>query len=407
LKLINTVPNTRLLISTFSVCFSVFLFTIGQGATNPILPILVQNLGATTSMTGFVVGIFGAGRFLTNLPAGFFAQKFGKKPILIIGPAIASIGYYLTGYFDSTGLILISRLITGLGGGIHFVGAGIYLREISTLDNRGRILSLQTISILVGQTVGPIVGGYIGEIYGLNSPFVFASVALIFAIFLILTTVIEPQSKLSEKNKTKKDSTKNQNFLNVILIFIKSGLIPIGLMTVSTFFHRSGGRFTVAPLLIKNKGFSTSNIGTFFSVTSLSQLTSSSLSGYLVDKLGRKKLIIPGVLIILISLFMFNKSDNYQMILYVAILFGIGEGALNASTNTLFADKAPKGYEGLTMGLLRTFGDLGFMIGPPILGFIIQKWNYSSALLTDGIILAVCSSLVIFFTAETKIKKDY
>ena len=201
MKVINTVPNTRLLISTFSVCFSVFLFTIGQGATNPILPILVQNLGATTSMTGFVVGIFGAGRFLTNLPAGFFAQKFGKKPILIIGPAIASIGYYLTGYFDSTGLILISRLITGLGGGIHFVGAGIYLREISTLDNRGRILSLQTISILVGQTVGPIVGGYIGEIYGLNSPFVFASVALIFAIFLILTTVIEPQSKLSEKNR--------------------------------------------------------------------------------------------------------------------------------------------------------------------------------------------------------------
>ena len=59
------------------------------------------------------------------------------------------------------------------------------------------------------------------------------------------------------------------------------------------------------------------------------------------------------------------------------------------------------------MGLLRTFGDLGFMIGPPILGFIIQKWNYSSALLIDGIILAVCSSLVIFFTAETKIKKNY
>ncbi len=407
MKISNTVPHTKLLISTFSVCFSVFLFTIGQGATNPILPILVQNLGATTSMTGFVVGIFGAGRFLTNLPAGFFAQKFGKKPILIIGPAIASIGYYLTGYFDSTGLILVSRLITGLGGGIHFVGAGIYLREISTLDNRGRILSLQTISILIGQTVGPIVGGYIGEIYGLNSPFIFASIALIFAIFLILTTVIEPHSKLAEKNKTKKNSIKNENILNIILIFIKSGLIPVGLMTVSTFFHRSGGRFTVAPLLIKNKGFSTTNIGTFFSVTSLSQLTSSSLSGYLVDKLGRKKLIIPGVLIILISLFLFNKSESYQMILYVAILFGIGEGALNASTNTLFADKAPQGYEGLTMGLLRTFGDLGFMIGPPILGFTIQKWNFSSALLIDGVILAVCSSLVIFFTAETKIKKNY
>ena len=90
------------------------------------------------------------------------------------------------------------------------------------------------------------------------------------------------------------------------------------------------------------------------------------------------------------------------MLLYVAILFGLGEGLLNASTNTLFADKAPKGYEGVTMGLLRTFGDLGFMIGPPILGFIIQKWNYRSALITDGVILLVFSTLVILFTTETK-----
>ena len=164
----KSIKNKKIFISTFSVCCSVFLFTIGQGATNPILPILVQDLGATTSMTGFVVGIFGAGRFLTNLPAGLVAQKIGIKPILIIGPAVASLGYYLTGYFDSTPLILLSRLITGLGGGIHFVGAGIYLREISTLENRGRILSLQTISILTGQTIGPVIGGYIGEKYGLN-----------------------------------------------------------------------------------------------------------------------------------------------------------------------------------------------------------------------------------------------
>ena len=54
------------------------------------------------------------------------------------------------------------------------------------------------------------------------------------------------------------------------------------------------------------------------------------------------------------------------------------------------------------MGLLRTFGDLGFMIGPPILGFIIQKWNYTSALITDGVILLMFSTLVILFTTETK-----
>ncbi len=394
--------NIKTIISIFSVCTSIFLFTIGQGATNPILPLLVQNLGATTSMAGFVVGIFGAGRFLTNLPAGFFAQKIGRKPILIIGPTIASLGYFITGYVDSIELILLSRLITGFGGGIHFVGAGIYLRDMSSIENRGRILSLQTISILIGQTIGPIIGGYIGEIYGLKSPFIFASIILIIGIGLIISTVIEP--KIIEAKASVKQNVKKQSFINTVRMFLKAGLLPIGLMTMSSFFHRSGGRFTVAPLLIKEKGLSASNIGGFFSITSLSQLTSSTISGYLVDKLGRKTLIIPGSFIILISFYMFDNAITYQSILYVAILFGIGEGAISASTNTLFADKAPKGYEGITMGLHRTFGDLGFMIGPPILGFTIQKLSFSSALFIDGIIMLVCTIYVVIFTKETKKK---
>ena len=400
----NPISNIKVLISIFSVCCSIFLFTIGQGATNPILPLLVQNLGYTAAIAGFAVGIFGAGRFITNLPSGILAQKIGRKPILIIGPLIASIGYFLTGYFDSIQLILLARLITGFGGGMHFVGASIYLRDMSNLNNRGRILSLQTISILIGQTIGPIIGGYIGELYGFTSPFIFASISLVIAIILIITTVIEPSNikqslKQTNDSKTQK---KNLGIFQLLYLFIKSGLLPIGLMTMSQFFHRSGGRFTIAPLLIQNKGLTASNIGGFFSVTSLAQLTAASMSGYIVDKLGRKTLLIPGTSIILLGLFLFDNANSYPMILLVAVLLGIGEGSLTSSTVTLFADNAPKGYEGVTMGLYRTFGDFGFMIGPPILGFIIQQMNFSSALLVDGILISVCTLAVMIFAKETK-----
>ena len=283
----NPISNIKVLISIFSVCCSIFLFTIGQGATNPILPLLVQNLGYTAAIAGFAVGIFGAGRFITNLPSGILAQKIGRKPILIIGPLIASIGYFLTGYFDSIQLILLARLITGFGGGMHFVGASIYLRDMSNLNNRGRILSLQTISILIGQTIGRIIGGYIGELYGFTSPFIFASISLVIAIILIITTVIEPshiKQSLKQTNDSKTQK-KNLGIFQLLYLFIKSGLLPIGLMTMSQFFHRSGGRFTIAPLLIQNKGLTASNIGGFFSVTSLAQLTAASMSGYIVDKL--------------------------------------------------------------------------------------------------------------------------
>ena len=360
-------------------------------------------MGHTAAIAGFAVGIFGAGRFITNLPSGILAQKIGSKPILVIGPLIASIGYFLTGYVDSIQLILLARLITGFGGGMHFVGASIYLRDMSSLNNRGRILSLQTISILIGQTIGPIIGGYIGELYGFTSPFIFASISLVIAIVLIITTVIEPSNinqNLNQANDSK--NKKNPGIFQLLYLFIKSGLLPIGLMTMSQFFHRSGGRFTIAPLLIQNKGLTTSNIGGFFSVTSLAQLTAASMSGYIVDKLGRKTLLIPGTSIILLGLFLFDNANSYPAILLVAILLGIGEGSLTSSTVTLFADNAPKGYEGVTMGLYRTFGDFGFMIGPPILGFIIQQINFSSALLVDGMLIAICTLAVVVFAKETK-----
>ena len=54
------------------------------------------------------------------------------------------------------------------------------------------------------------------------------------------------------------------------------------------------------------------------------------------------------------------------------------------------------------MGLYRTFGDFGFMIGPPILGFIIQQMNFSSALLVDGILISACTLGVVIFAKETK-----
>ena len=63
----NPISNIKVLISIFSVCCSIFLFTIGQGATNPILPLLVQNLGHTAAIAGFAVGIFGAGRAPGNV----------------------------------------------------------------------------------------------------------------------------------------------------------------------------------------------------------------------------------------------------------------------------------------------------------------------------------------------------
>jgi DHA1 family multidrug resistance protein-like MFS transporter len=121
---------------------STALLTSGQGMVAPILPLYANALGVSTATVRLVISVFGLARFLTNMPTAIISERFGRRMPLVGGPIVAAIGNALAGTADSLEFLLAYRFISGVGSATFITGAVIFIGDISTPANRGRMMSI-------------------------------------------------------------------------------------------------------------------------------------------------------------------------------------------------------------------------------------------------------------------------
>jgi MFS family permease len=93
------------------------------------------------------------------------------------------------------------------------------------------------------------------------------------------------------------------------------------------------------------------------------------IAGALIDRYGRKPVIVPGCLISAAAFAGFALANGYPLFVLSAVLWGIS-GAFTSGSAAYAADQAPPGANGLTMGIYRMLADLGYVVGPILLGLI-------------------------------------
>ena len=283
-------------------------------------------------------------------------------------------------------------------------GCSIYFRDVAPQQIRGRILSLQEMSILVGVTIGPYLGGIMGDRMGLRAP-LYSQVFLIFvALVLLIKFVPEPETlpslqptlhrNLTTLNPNRRDGTLKGLLINPAFIFV-------GLFSLMVVANRQGGRFSIMPLFGETKGFRPDQLGAFISITHFPQFFTTMAAGFLSDRFGRKSTILPAVILISIGITVFIKGDTFTLLMLSGILLGLGEGLAGPPSLTFFADIAPVGLEGVTMGLYRTFGGVGSLLGAVILGSIADLRGFSWSLIVDGVLLVASGIGVILLVRET------
>ena len=117
------------------------------------------------------ISIFAIARLLLNVPAGLAADKYGRKPLLTIGPFITALGMIACGLSSSFSQLLFWRFVTGIGSALQMCGAQLYLADVSVPANRARVLGANTSAALLGVSVGPAIGGNLAVMSGISSVF--------------------------------------------------------------------------------------------------------------------------------------------------------------------------------------------------------------------------------------------
>ncbi len=393
------------------LCLTIFITSVGMGMISPVLPLFAdQEYHVTRTEVGLAVGMFGIARLFSSLPAGFVVQRYGRRFTLILGTAVNLVGASMVAFSFSFPWLIAWRFAGGMGASLYTLGVSVYLRDVATPETRARFLSLHEMSILVGQSVGPYAGGYIGEHLGLRMPlilqagFILAALVVLFAFVPDTTPELRTAGSGAPRRGQAAAPARRSGSLTRLLI--SPAFIFVGLFSLMIVANRQGGRFSVMPLFGEAKGFRPDQLGAFISLTHIPQFFTTMASGFLSDRFGRKFPIIPAVVLIIAGIVLFNRGDTFLTLLLSGVLLGLGEGLAGPPSVAFFADISPPGMEGVTMGLFRTFGGVGSVVGAVVLGGIADLAGFAWSLRVDAILLGISALGVMLLVRETAVRRE-
>ncbi len=383
-----------------------FINMLGTGIVSPVLPLYAKSFGVSAAAVGMLIAAFGIARIPVNVPAGAFAERRGRKPLLVVAPLVMSVAALFTGLAGTFGQMIVLRLIQGVGSAIQMTAAMIVMADISTSVDRGRTMSLYQGALLLGAGVGPIIGGFVGEHLGYRTPFfVYAALTLCsaaWAYFAVSETrgmaLIGPA-----KGSARTDGRSGASLRNAFRLLINKDFALVSLVTLTLFFTRTGSQNTVLPLLGSDRlGLGPAKLGYGFTLVALVNFLTINLSGVLCDRLGRKVAIVPSGFLCSIALVTFALGTTYWHFLASCALLGVGIGVGGPAPAAYVSDLDLPGGRGLTMGVYRTIGDVGMSVGPVLLGWISDKSGYNAALWMNAALYMLVAAAFAVFARETR-----
>ena len=289
--------------------------------------------------------------------------------------------------------------MAGAGAGLVLIGGQIVLADITTSANRGRMMAIYQGVFLFAVGVGPVPGGLLAERFGLTAPF------LVYAVTGMLAATVGwfqiPETRAGHAGGTA--AIELPPFGAQIRLL--TGRIGFMLATSIAFVSavaRTGALFNVIPVLARDRlGLSADRIGIGLALASLVGLVLIYPSGMLVDRFGRKLVIVPATLMSGASMILFLLAPSYAWFLTGCVVWSLATGVSGPAPAAYAADVAPPGMNAAAMSAFRMLSDAGYVLGPLVLGVITDVFGADVALATAAALLAAVAVLFARYAPET------
>ena len=347
---------------------TVFLVMIGISIISPAVPQFGLHLGATAFMAGALVGALPAARVVLDLPAGAWGDRFGNYRMMILGLAIIALTSAVAVHAFNYWVLLGVRVAEGVGSAFYVTSSLATLARRVPREMRGRYMGLYVNALLIGQVIGPVIGGAVVLAWGIRAPF--AAYALVAALGMVFVTVgLEPSSGVGASGAV--------NLPAVRRLLKDRSYVFVNIGTMGAFFARAGLIATVMPLFIvfnwpgMTRELATTYAGVLITTNAVAGLFTMYPSGLLADRLGRKIPFVTSLILAgLVAPFLFFTT-NLAAAIPVMFAYGLVLG-IHGPLAAWATDLTPPEVMGTSMGLYRTLGDLGFLFGPVVLSAILE-----------------------------------
>ncbi len=380
----------------FQLCIILIFSLAGFGVITPILPLIQNWGGVSTTHIGIYVASFAFARLIANIPAGILTDRYGGRYLLVTSIATIMTGMIISALAPTFIVLVFGRIITGLGSAFTAIAIQTELLLMANSSQRATVLSYSMIAHRIGVSIFPIVGGALAVLFSWRAVFYFC--ALLNLIGLAIVVIFFYQRKKGPKLTI----TNEEDILEESLE--KKGISPLILPAIyvlgfAIFIHRFGFERTLIPLFGDSIGLDSLKIGFTLSFASIISIIAIFLGGRATDRYGCKLILQIGLIILILASILFFFVNNFVLFLIANIIFGLAAFTV-ALPLVIAADLSPDAHVGRTVSRVRLFDDAGMLAGPIFLGWTMDMYSFPVSIGITIIIL-----MLSFILATIVLKK--
>lgn len=330
----------------------------------PLLTKFAVKLGTSLAIAGVIVGMFSFVALFARPVSGIIADRMNKKIIFVVSTAL--IGLSLLGYTISTSVtaLVFFRIVHALAFSVNGI---VNLALVSKYIPRKRIgegIGYYGLGQIVATAVGPTLGLYIGEKYGLSVSFLIAGLIMLCVAAFMFTL---PNTEF------KKEKLKKEKRRLCISDFIAVNVLPYAFFgAVFSMLNGVIGSYLV--LLGDERGIK--NISLYFTINAISLILVRTFAGKIYDKYGLTTVIVPAFVLAFIASMFIGYAQTLTVILIASAFKAFAQGSGQPSIQAECIKMLPEEKSGVATSTYYIGADLGQGIGPMLAGILASTWNY-------------------------------
>lgn len=357
------------------LCLSYFMFSCSFNMPIPELPAYLSSLGGEQYI-GLIISLFTLMAGLSRPFSGKLADRIGRIPVMIFGSLVCVVCSLLYPVLTSVSGFLLLRFFHGFSTGFKPTGANAFVSDIAPVERRGQALGVLGLFNTMGLSLGPALGSYASDRYGMHAMFMVSSAMALVSV-LILSGIKET---LSDKESFRFSSLR----LKREEIFEPRALSPA--LITFLLYAGYGAALTIVPELSDRVGLS--NRGLFFSFFTLSSVGIRVIAGKMPDRMGRIRVLKLASVIMLAAMLMIAWSTSPLWLLLSALVYGLSMGMTSPSTAAWTVDSAHPEKRGRALATMFIAMESGIGLGALGSGWWYERSGH------DGISTFVAMALL-------------